>query len=172
MRWGRAGALTCGSCRPAVDQPVPERTRRRELEQRGRAGARGHQRSLAHRQVFRRPGRFDRILRSAPGRHGPGSDLAIALNGKPVEDIDHVHLAKKSGQPGRTSSPWWTSRSKANCVKPWPRAPEPIRTKRSARGSQGRSAHGPRVVQHRQESRAVRQPGRAVRQQFEYMKPR
>jgi SpoVK/Ycf46/Vps4 family AAA+-type ATPase len=47
--------------------------------------------------AFRRPGRFDQILfvppPDAPAR---ASILRIQLKGKPVADIDHDHLAKKT----------------------------------------------------------------------------
>jgi transitional endoplasmic reticulum ATPase len=47
--------------------------------------------------AFRRPGRFDRILfvppPDAPAR---ASILRILLKGKPVDEIDHDHLAKKT----------------------------------------------------------------------------
>src|SRR5206468_12006747 len=46
--------------------------------------------------AFRRPGRFDRILfvppPDAPAR---ASILRAMLRGKPVQDIDHDHIAKK-----------------------------------------------------------------------------
>jgi len=47
--------------------------------------------------AFRRPGRFDRVLfvppPDAPAR---AAVLRIMLTGKPVEEIDHDYLAKKS----------------------------------------------------------------------------
>ena len=47
--------------------------------------------------AFRRPGRFDRILfvppPDAPAR---ASILRLMLHGKPVKDVDHDHLAKKT----------------------------------------------------------------------------
>ena len=47
--------------------------------------------------AFRRPGRFDRILFVPPPDDTAREAIwKIALNGKPVEDIDHAHLAKKS----------------------------------------------------------------------------
>jgi SpoVK/Ycf46/Vps4 family AAA+-type ATPase len=47
--------------------------------------------------AFRRPGRFDRIL-FVPPPDGPARAgiLRILLHGKPVQDIDYDHVAKKS----------------------------------------------------------------------------
>jgi len=47
--------------------------------------------------AFRRPGRFDRILFvSPPDAEARAAILRIHLAGKPVESIDHEHLAKKT----------------------------------------------------------------------------
>jgi SpoVK/Ycf46/Vps4 family AAA+-type ATPase len=47
--------------------------------------------------AFRRPGRFDRIL-FVPPPDGPAraSILRILVKGKPVQDIDYEHIAKKA----------------------------------------------------------------------------
>jgi transitional endoplasmic reticulum ATPase len=47
--------------------------------------------------AFRRPGRFDRIVFvPPPDRAARAAILQIQLRGKPVEDIDYDHLAKKT----------------------------------------------------------------------------
>jgi SpoVK/Ycf46/Vps4 family AAA+-type ATPase len=47
--------------------------------------------------AFRRPGRFDRILFvPPPDRDARGSILKLHLEGKPVQDIDYDHIAKKT----------------------------------------------------------------------------
>lgn len=47
--------------------------------------------------AFRRPGRFDRILFvPPPDRSARASILKLHLDGKPVQDIDHDHVAKKT----------------------------------------------------------------------------
>ncbi len=47
--------------------------------------------------AFRRPGRFDRVLFvPPPDAEARASILRIMLNGKPVAEIDHEHLAKKT----------------------------------------------------------------------------
>ncbi|HEX7863065.1 MAG TPA: AAA family ATPase [Verrucomicrobiae bacterium] len=47
--------------------------------------------------AFRRPGRFDRILFvPPPDRPARASILQLHLAGKPVQDVDHDHLAKKT----------------------------------------------------------------------------
>ncbi len=47
--------------------------------------------------AFRRPGRFDRILFvPPPDVEARAAILRILLKGKPAENIDHVHVAKKA----------------------------------------------------------------------------
>ncbi|MBG89077.1 MAG: cell division protein [Verrucomicrobiales bacterium] len=47
--------------------------------------------------AFRRPGRFDRILFVPPPDNGArASIMQLHCQGKPVEDIDYTHLAKKT----------------------------------------------------------------------------
>ncbi len=47
--------------------------------------------------AFRRPGRFDRILFvPPPDLDARAAVLRILLKGKPVENVDHVHVAKKA----------------------------------------------------------------------------
>jgi AAA+ superfamily predicted ATPase len=47
--------------------------------------------------AFRRPGRFDRILFVPPPDRGArASILKLHLEGKPVQDVDHDHVAKKT----------------------------------------------------------------------------
>ncbi len=47
--------------------------------------------------AFRRPGRFDRILFvPPPDAEARAAVLRILLRGKPVKDVDHEHLAKKT----------------------------------------------------------------------------
>jgi SpoVK/Ycf46/Vps4 family AAA+-type ATPase len=47
--------------------------------------------------AFRRPGRFDRILFvPPPDVEARAAILRILLKGKPVDNVDHVHIAKKS----------------------------------------------------------------------------
>lgn len=47
--------------------------------------------------AFRRPGRFDRILFVPPPDEPARADiLRLQLRGKPTQDVDHVHVAKKS----------------------------------------------------------------------------
>ena len=47
--------------------------------------------------AFRRPGRFDRILFvPPPDLDARAAVLRILLKGKPVENVDHVHIAKKA----------------------------------------------------------------------------
>jgi SpoVK/Ycf46/Vps4 family AAA+-type ATPase len=49
--------------------------------------------------AFRRPGRFDRILFVPPPDHAArAAILRIHCQGKPVQDIDYDHLAKKTDQ--------------------------------------------------------------------------
>lgn len=47
--------------------------------------------------AFRRPGRFDRVLFvPPPDVHARAAILRILCRGKPVQDIDYMHLAKKT----------------------------------------------------------------------------
>lgn len=47
--------------------------------------------------AFRRPGRFDRVIfRSSSDQEGRVEILRILTRGKPVKEIDYVHLAKKT----------------------------------------------------------------------------
>ena len=48
-------------------------------------------------QAFRRPGRFDRILFVPPPDAGARAEiLRVVLRGKPVHEIDHDHVSKKT----------------------------------------------------------------------------
>jgi len=48
--------------------------------------------------AFRRPGRFDRIIFvPPPDQPARGDILRLLLSGKPTQDVDHDHVAKKSG---------------------------------------------------------------------------
>ena len=78
-------------------QPVPGRNGRRAIVQRGRAHPGGDECPWHLDPAFRRPGRFDRILfvppPDAPAR---AAILRLLCRGKPVQDIDYDHLAKKT----------------------------------------------------------------------------
>ena len=84
--------------RAPAHQPVPRRARRHRQPQRRSLDPGRHQCTVAsRRRPFADPGRFDRILFvPPPDLPARASILRLLCQGKPVQNIDHEHLAKKT----------------------------------------------------------------------------